>query len=69
VLQVLVFNAIWFGAAIASVVIFLLRPGVARRALARATGWAGRHAHIITVLVFAVAGAYLTIRAVTGIVD
>ena len=30
-MEVLLFNVIWFGATIASVVIFLLRPGVARR--------------------------------------
>jgi hypothetical protein len=69
VLEVLLFNAIWFGAAIASVVIFLLRPGVARRALARVNGWARRNARSITVLVFAVAGAYLAIRGVTGLLD
>src|SRR5688500_17205613 len=69
VLQVLLFNAIWFGAAIASVVIFLLRPGVARRTLARVDGWARRRARIITVLVFAVAGSYLAIRGVVGLGD
>ena len=69
VLEVLLFNAIWFGATIASVVIFLLRPGVARRALARVDGWARRHTRSITVLVFAVAGSYLTLRGVTGLVD
>ena len=69
VLEVLLFNAIWFGAAIASVVIFLLRPGVARRALARVNGWARHHARSITVLVFAAVGSYLTIRGVTGLVD
>jgi Sap, sulfolipid-1-addressing protein len=69
VLQVLLFNAIWFGAAIASVVIFLLRPGVARRTLARVDGWARRRARIITVLVFAVAGSYLAIRGVAGLVE
>jgi hypothetical protein len=69
VLEVLLFNAIWFGAAIASVVIFLLRPGVAHRALGRVNGWARRNARSITVLVFAVAGAYLAIRGVTGLVD
>jgi Sap-like sulfolipid-1-addressing protein len=69
ILEVLLFNAIWFGAAIASVVIFLLRPGVARRALARVNGWARRHARSITVLVFTVAGSYLAIRGVAGLVD
>jgi Sap, sulfolipid-1-addressing protein len=69
VLEVLLFNVIWFGAAIASVVIFLLRPGAARRALARVDGWARRHARTITVLVFTVGGSYLVIRGVAGLVD
>jgi hypothetical protein len=69
VLEVLLFNAIWFGAAIASVVIFLIRPGVARRALARVNGWARNHARSTTVFVFAVAGSYLTIRGVTSLVN
>jgi Sap, sulfolipid-1-addressing protein len=69
VLEVLLFNAIWFGAAIASVVIFLIRPGVARRALARVNGWARNHARSTTVVVFAVAGCYLTIRGVTSLVN
>ena len=69
VLEVLLFNVIWFGAAIASVVIFLLRPGAARRALARVDGWARRRARTITVLVFTVAGSYLVIRGVAGLVQ
>jgi Sap, sulfolipid-1-addressing protein len=69
VLQVLLFNVIWFGAAIASVVTLLLRPGAARRALARVDGWARRHARGTTVVVFAAAGSYLTIRGVAGLVD
>jgi hypothetical protein len=40
-----------------------------RRALARINGWARRHARSITVLVFAVAGSYLAIRGVTGLVN
>jgi hypothetical protein len=69
VLEVLLFNVIWFGAAIASVVIFLLRRGAARRALARVDGWARRHARTITVLVFTLAGSYLVVRGVAGLVD
>ena len=69
IVQVLLFNAIWFGAAIASVVIFLVRPGAARRALARVNGWARCHACGVTVLVFAAAGSYLAVRGVRGLVD
>jgi len=67
--QVLVFNAIWFGAAIASVVFFLIRPGAARDALARVNAWARRHARSTTAAAFGVAGAYLTIRGMTGLLD
>jgi Sap, sulfolipid-1-addressing protein len=67
VLQVLVFNGIWFGAAFASVVLFLLRPRAAPRLLARVDGWSRRHARAITALVFAGAGAYLTIRGAIGL--
>ena len=68
VLQVLLFNAIWFAAAIAAVVIFLLRPGVAPRALSRVISWARRHARITTVLVFGLAGSYLAIRGMTALI-
>ncbi len=68
ILQVLLFNVIWFGAAIASVVFFLIRPGAARRTLGRFDGWARRHTRVITVLVSAVAGAYLVIRGLTGLI-
>ena len=69
VLQVLLFNAIWFAAAIAAVVIFLLRPGVARRALARVNDWARGHTRVITVLVFGLAGSYLAIRGMTALIE
>ena len=69
VLQVLLFNAIWFAAAIAAVVIFLLRPGVAPRALSRVISWARRHARVTTVLVFGLAGSYLAIRGMTALID
>jgi hypothetical protein len=65
--QVMVFNALWFGSTIGFVVIFLLRPGAARRALARANDLARRHSRSITVGAFAVAGLYLAIRGVAGL--
>jgi Sap, sulfolipid-1-addressing protein len=68
VLQVLLFNVIWFAAAIAAVVIFLLRPGGAPRALTRVISWARSHARITTVLGFGLAGAYLAIRGMTALI-
>jgi hypothetical protein len=69
VLQVVLFNAIWFAASIAAVVIFLLRPGAARRALARVDNWARRRARGITVLVFSLVGSYLAIRGVAALIE
>jgi hypothetical protein len=69
VLQVLLFNAIWFAATIAAVAIFLIRPGAARRALARVDNWARRHARGITVLVFGLVGSYLAIRGLTALIE
>jgi Sap, sulfolipid-1-addressing protein len=68
VAQVLAFNAIWFGAAIFTVVFLFLRPGATRRALGRLNGWARGHARAITVFVSAAAGLYLVIRGLTGLV-
>lgn len=67
--QVLVFNAIWFGAAIATVVYFMIRPGAARTALLRASSWARRHARGTTIVVFAVVGLYLSVSGAVGLLD
>ena len=64
---VLLFNVIWFGAAIASVVIFLIRPGAARRALGRTSAWAQRNARATTIVVFALVGIYLTLNGALGL--
>jgi len=61
ILAVLVFNVIWYGAAILSVLYFMVRPGKARRALIRATDWARAHSQGVTVFLFAVVGAYLVV--------
>ncbi len=69
VAEVLLFNAIWFSAAIASVLIFLIRPGAARRALGRASAWAQRNARATTIAVFTVVGLYLTISGAIGLAE
>jgi hypothetical protein len=67
IVAVLVFNALWFGAAIASVVIFMVRPGAARRALLRASAWARLHSRGVTIAVFAAVGAYLVVNGAVGL--
>lgn len=69
ILAVLVFNAIWYGAAIVSVLYFMIRPGAARRALVRTTEWARAHSREVTVVLFAVAGAYLLVDGMLGLLD
>jgi hypothetical protein len=67
IVAVLVFNAIWHGAAIASVVLFMVRPGAARKALLRATAWARLHSRGVTIAVFAAVGAYLFVNGAVGL--
>jgi hypothetical protein len=67
--EVLLFNAIWFSAAIASVLVFLVRPGAARRALGRMSAWAQRNARATTVGVFVVVGLYLTLDGLLGLLN
>jgi Sap, sulfolipid-1-addressing protein len=69
IVAVLVFNAIWFGAAIATVVYFMIRPGAARRALLLVSSWARRHARGTTVFVFGVVGIYLSVNGAVGLLD
>jgi Sap, sulfolipid-1-addressing protein len=69
IVEVVAFNAIWFATTFVAVAVFLLRPGAARRALARVDAWARRHARTITTLAFAVAGAYLTIKGLVDLLD
>jgi hypothetical protein len=69
ILAVLVFNVIWYGAAILSVLYFMVRPGKARRALIRATDWARAHSQGVTVFLFAVVGAYLVVDGALALAD
>ena len=61
ILAVLLFNAIWYGAAIVSVLYFMVRPGAARRALIRTTEWARAHSLGVTTFLFVVVGGYLVV--------
>lgn len=69
ILVVLVFNAIWYGAAIVSVLYFMVRPGAARRAMLRTTDWARAHSQGVTIFLFAVVGLYLVADGVVALAD
>ncbi|WP_433507990.1 GAP family protein [Pseudonocardia halophobica] len=64
--QVAVYNAIWFSTAIVALVLAVHRPQVAREVLERLVAWIRARRRPITVLFFGALGAYLV---VTGIVD
>jgi hypothetical protein len=67
--DVVLFNAIWFTIPAAALVISLRRPEVARRALERTADWTHRHERPLLVAAFAVAGAYFTAKGVLDLTD
>jgi hypothetical protein len=65
-LQVLVYDAIWFSTAIVALVLAVHRPHLARELLERLVAWVRARRRPITVLFFGALGGYLL---VTGILD
>ena len=68
-IDVVIFNAIWFTIPAAALVISVRRPDVARRALQRIAEWMRRHQRPVLVAAFAVVGAYFTIKGVLDLTD
>jgi hypothetical protein len=67
--DVVVFNAIWFTIPVAALVVSVRRPEAARRALQRTAEWMRRHQRPVLVAGFAVVGAYFTIKGVLDLAD
>jgi hypothetical protein len=67
--DVVVFNAIWFTIPAAALAISVRRPEAARRALQRIAEWMRRHQRPVLVAAFAIVGAYFTITGVLGLTD
>ncbi|ADB48901.1 GAP family protein [Conexibacter woesei] len=65
VFDVLLYNAIWFGAAIGVLVRFVARPDDTRARVALLNSWAKRNGRSIVLVVFGVVGAYLVLKGVT----
>ncbi|HEX5956546.1 MAG TPA: GAP family protein [Solirubrobacterales bacterium] len=63
-IDVVIFNAIWFTIPAAALVISVRRPEAARRALERIADWMRRHQRAVLVAAFAVVGAYFTVKGV-----
>jgi hypothetical protein len=68
VLQVVVYNGIWFSVAIGALVLSVYRPTVSREFLERVISWTREHQRGITVAFFAALGGYLAAVGVLGLV-
>ena len=65
--QVAVYNAIWFSLAIGALVVAVYRPSLAREWLDRLTSWARRRQRVIIVVFLGAVGSYLIISGVLGL--
>jgi hypothetical protein len=65
VLQVLIYNAIWFSLAIVALVMSTYRPSVSRDGLERATSWTRRHRRVIIVTFCGALGVYLLVSGIS----
>jgi hypothetical protein len=67
IVDVTIFNAIWWSIPAASLGLFLLRPEAARGRLAAIEAWARSHNRQILVVLFAAVGGYLTVRGAVNL--
>jgi hypothetical protein len=68
VLQVVVYNGIWFSVAIWALVLSIYRPTVSQEFLERVISWIREHQRVITIGFFGVLGGYLVVVGVLGLV-
>ena len=61
IVQVVVYNAIWFSMPVVALVVSVHRPSEMRDFLTRMTSWVRRHRRAITVVFFGALGAYLLV--------
>jgi len=62
VLQVLLFNALWFALPIAALAICIADPAAARRGIGAIEAWTRRHARAILMVISLIVGAALIVR-------
>jgi hypothetical protein len=62
VVDVVIFNAIWFSGAIASLVLSVRRPAETREALGRFNRWMRSYERVIVATLFGVFGLYFTAK-------
>jgi Sap, sulfolipid-1-addressing protein len=64
IVQVVVYNAIWFSLPIVALVLSVHRPTAARECLAQLASWARRHRRVIVVVFSGALGIYLLVAGV-----
>jgi hypothetical protein len=67
--QVVIYNAIWFSVAITALVVSVYRPRVSRDLLESITVWAREHQRVLIVVFCGVLGTYLVANGVVGLLD
>jgi hypothetical protein len=65
--QVVIYNAIWFSVATTALVVSVYRPRVSRDLLERITGWVREHQRVLIVVFCGVLGTYLVASGVVGL--
>jgi hypothetical protein len=68
VVEVLIYNAIWFSVPIAALVFAKRRPADAHDLIERVNGWVTRHDQMILTVVFAAVGAFLVVKGLAGLI-
>jgi Sap, sulfolipid-1-addressing protein len=68
VVQVLVYNGIWFAVPLAALVLARRRPEDARDLIERINGWMRAHDEAILIVVFGLVGLFLVVKGVVGLV-
>jgi hypothetical protein len=69
IVEVLIYNAIWFSVPIAAFVFARRRPADAEDLMTRMNDWGRRNQQVIAVVLFAVVGAFLIVKGVTDLIS
>jgi len=69
VLEVMIFNAIWFSTPITVLVLAIRRPEAARALLSRVNDWARRHERAAVTLFSVLVGVYFTAKGTSSLLD
>lgn len=69
VIDVLIFNAIWFTVPVASLLLSIHRPEDARRALEGINDWGRRHETAVVTALFAAAGGYFAAKGAANLLS